>query len=69
MTPPIVLPDPCLSERLDPKDFEIANLAMAYCGGRSGPGAGEGARRKERDLVFDPTTAPWRLRRERASGG
>ena len=69
MTPPIVLPDPCLSEKLDPKDFEVANLVMASCAGRTGARPGDGLRRKERDLVFDPSTAPWRLRRERVSGG
>jgi hypothetical protein len=62
MASTIVLPNPCLSEKLAPKDFEFATRVMAPAGDLVAArlGAAGVDRRGERARVFDPGAAPWR---------
>jgi len=62
MLPPIVLPDPCLSETLDPKDFEIATRVMSAASDLVAvrPGKAATDRRRAREMSFNPAAAPWR---------
>jgi len=59
---PIVLPDPCLSETLDPKDFEIATRVMSAASDLVAvkPGRAAADRRRVREVSFNPAAAPWR---------
>jgi hypothetical protein len=62
--PPIVLPEPCLSEPLDPKDFELAVGGFSTSGeGSVVKGRTAADRARERPLSFDPAKAPWRINR------
>jgi hypothetical protein len=65
MQSPIVLPDPCLSEKLVPRDFEAAMRAILppRVAGDAGAMRGRGGWDGPRPAVFDPATAPWRRNR------
>ena len=64
LLPPIVLPEPCLSELLEPKDFELAVRGFSTSGKDSiVTGRTAADRARERPLSFDPAKAPWRINR------
>jgi hypothetical protein len=61
---PIVLPKPCLSEPLDPQDFEV--VTRGHPPGISSlvlPTQSGLDRDRERPVSFDPARAPWRRNR------
>ena len=62
MASSIVLPNPCLSEKLVPKDFDFASRLMAPGGDLAAVRLGVAGvdRRGERPRVFDPAAAHWR---------
>jgi len=64
LLPPIVLPKPCLSETLDPRDFEAATRGLATgLGPQVLPTQSGLDRGRERPVSFDPARAPWRRNR------
>jgi hypothetical protein len=61
MQTPIILPDSCLTQTLDPKDFAIANLVLSSTDAPFAFNnvAAAGPARREREAVFSPSKAPW----------
>ena len=61
---PIVLPKPCLSESLDPLDFEVATRALfTVTPPALSPTRFATERGRDRPASFDPAKAPWRINR------